>query len=150
MTKNGLPFSILIWQSVIIFATLFAFGYPIYLESQRIPPEPIDQQLESIDGMTFEGPRASEWVYVRNEFVRRHPRCEACGSGYDLNVHHIKPFHLYPELELDEGNLITLCRDHHFRIGHDPDGPWKPQKPSWSYWNPKVREHASIMRKGKR
>ncbi len=78
----------------------------------RIPPEPIDQQLESIDGMTFEGPRASEWVYVRNEFVRRHPRCEACGGSYNLNVHHIKPFHLYPELELDEDNLITLCRWH--------------------------------------
>lgn len=24
----------------------------------RIPLEPIDQQLESVDGMTFEGPRA--------------------------------------------------------------------------------------------
>lgn len=106
-----------------------------------IPPEPIDQQLESIDGMTFEGPRASEWVYVRNEFVRRHPRCEACGSGYQLNVHHIKPFHLYPELELDEGNLITLCREHHFRIGHDPDGKG-PAKPNWSASNPNVKQDA--------
>lgn len=112
---------------------------------RRIPPEPIDQQLESIDGMTFEGPRASEWVYVRNEFVRRHPRCEACGSGYNLNVHHIKPFHLYPELELDEGNLITLCREHHFRIGHDPDGPG-PAKPNWSLSNPNVRSDAANMR----
>jgi 5-methylcytosine-specific restriction protein A len=111
----------------------------------RIPPEPIDQQLESIDGMTFEGPRASEWVYVRNEFVRRHPRCEACGGSYNLNVHHIKPFHLYPELELDEGNLITLCREHHFRIGHDPDGKG-PAKPNWSASNPNVRSDAESMR----
>ncbi len=111
----------------------------------RIPPEPIDQQLESIDGMTFEGPRASEWVYVRNEFVRRHPRCEACGGSYNLNVHHIKPFHLYPELELDEGNLITLCREHHFRIGHDPDGKG-PAKPNWSASNPNVRSDAANMR----
>jgi len=100
--------------------------------------------------MTYEGPRSSEWVSVRNEFVRLHPRCEACGSGYDLNVHHVEPFHLRPDLELEPSNLITLCREHHFRIGHDPDGPWKPQKPSWSYWNPKVREHAAIIRKNRR
>ena len=25
-----------------------------------------------------------------------------------LNVHHVKPFHLYPQLELDENNLITV------------------------------------------
>ena len=121
------------------FALSAAIGF--YTESRMIPWEPIDQQLESIDGMTFEGPRASEWVYVRNEFVRRYPRCEACGSGYNLNVHHIKPFHLYPELELDEGNLITLCREHHFRIGHDPDGKG-PAKPNWSLSNPNVRQDA--------
>lgn len=106
-----------------------------------IPLEPIDQQLESIDGMTYEGPRASEWVQVRAEFVRRHPRCEACGSGYNLNVHHIVPFHQRPDLELDEGNLITLCREHHFRIGHDPDGKG-PRKPSWLESNPNVRQDA--------
>lgn len=121
---------------------LIFFGLTVYYEeSLIIPPELIDQQLESIDGMTFEGPRASEWVYVRNEFVRRHPRCEACGSGYQLNVHHIKPFHLHPELELDKGNLITLCREHHFRIGHDPDGKG-PAKPNWSLSNPNVRQDA--------
>lgn len=112
---------------------------------RRIPLEPIDQQLESIDGMTYEGPRASEWVQVRNEFVRRHPRCEACGSANDLNVHHIVPFHERPDLELVEDNLITLCREHHFRIGHDPDGRG-PRKPSWLESNPNVRKHARDFR----
>lgn len=126
---------------LLIASVVFAFGYAIYCDNQQIHPEPFDQQLESIDGMTYEGPRASEWVYVRNEFVRLHPRCEACGSGYQLNVHHIKPFHLHPELELDEGNLITLCREHHFRIGHDPDGKG-PAKPNWSASNPNVRQDA--------
>jgi 5-methylcytosine-specific restriction protein A len=133
------------WTCIVIICVLFVFVYPFYVESQKIPPESIDQQLESIDGMTFEGPRASEWVYVRNEFVRRHPRCETCGGAYNLNVHHIKPFHLYPELELDEGNLITLCREHHFRIGHDPDGKG-PAKPNWSASNPNVRSDAANMR----
>lgn len=108
---------------------------------RRIPIEPIDQQLESIDGMTYEGPRSSEWVQVRNDFVRKHPRCEACGSGYNLNVHHIVPFHQRPDLELVEDNLITLCREHHFRIGHDPDGKG-PRKPSWLESNPNVRQDA--------
>jgi hypothetical protein len=39
-----------------------------------------------------------------------------------LEVHHIRPFHLYPQLELEPGNLITLCerdgRDCHFTFGH--------------------------------
>jgi 5-methylcytosine-specific restriction endonuclease McrA len=133
---------------ILIVSLVVSWSYAFYCRKNEIPPEPIDQQLESIDGITFEGPRASEWVYVRNEFVRRHPRCEACGSGYQLNVHHIKPFHLYPELELDEGNLITLCREHHFRIGHDPDGKG-PAKPNWSLSNPNVRSDAASMRRAK-
>ena len=107
----------------------------------RIPLEPFDQQLESIDGMTYEGPRSSEWVQVRSDFVRKHPRCEACGSTANLNVHHIEPFHQRPDLELVEDNLITLCREHHFRIGHDPDGKG-PRKPSWLESNPNVRQDA--------
>lgn len=114
-------------------------------ESKRIPLEPFDQQLESIDGMTYEGPRSSEWVQVRSDFVRKHPRCEACGSGYNLNVHHIEPFHQRPDLELVEDNLITLCREHHFRIGHDPDGKG-PRKPSWLESNPNVRSDAANVR----
>ena len=111
----------------------------------RIPLEPFDQQLESIDGMTYEGPRSSEWVQVRSDFVRKHPRCEACGSTANLNVHHIVPFHQRPDLELVEDNLITLCREHHFRIGHDPDGKG-PRKPSWLESNPNVRSDAANMR----
>lgn len=110
-----------------------------------IPFEPFDQQLESIDGMTYEGPRSSEWVQVRSDFVRKHPRCEACGSTANLNVHHIEPFHQRPDLELVEDNLITLCREHHFRIGHDPDGKG-PRKPSWLESNPNVRSDAANMR----
>ncbi|GCE29115.1 hypothetical protein KDA_45990 [Dictyobacter alpinus] len=49
-------------------------------------------------------------------------------------MHHIKPFHLYPELELDPGNLITLCeikgRTHHLLIGHLDD---------WQSYNLRVR-----------
>ncbi len=106
-----------------------------------IPPEPPEQLSEAtVDG--WGEPRSSEWSAVRAAHVKRHPACLACGSVEQLNVHHIEPFHLRPDLELEPTNLVTLCREHHFRIGHDPDGPWKPQKPSWIKSNPNVRQDA--------
>lgn len=47
-----------------------------------------------------------------------------CGGKDKLEVHHIKPFHLHPELELDPSNLIVLCESGggglncHLAIGH--------------------------------
>ena len=117
---------------------------------QPIPDEPHEQWIESVDSDVFEGDRSSHWQTVRNEFVKRHPFCAACGSIKDLNVHHVEPFHVRPELELDEWNLITLCRRHHYEIGHDPDGPWKPGRPSWKKSNPLVRSHCEQYREGRR
>ena len=112
-----------------------------------IPDEPIEQHVESVESMTPYGERSGKWQAVRNEFVELHPRCEACGLSWGLNVHHIKPFKDHPELELDMDNLITLCREHHFRIGHDPDGPWGWRRPSWTLSNPNVREDVKRWRK---
>lgn len=70
--------------------------------------------------------RSPQWRKVEKDFLEEHPACAACGSKINLNVHHIKPFHLYPELELDPENLITLCmsaKECHFKIGHG--GDWK-------------------------
>lgn len=57
----------------------------------------------------FSDPRSPEWEYVRKAFIKNHPACALCGTAKDLQVHHIKPFHLYPELELEPENLVTLC-----------------------------------------
>ncbi|WP_165422930.1 HNH endonuclease [Ktedonosporobacter rubrisoli] len=67
--------------------------------------------------------RSAEWERVAREHRLREPACVACGyRGHKLQVHHIKPFHLHPELELDPNNLITLCeargREHHLLLGH--------------------------------
>ncbi len=67
--------------------------------------------------------RSPEWARVAREHLLREPACVACGyKGKKLQVHHIKPFHLHPHLELDPQNLITLCeargRDHHLLLGH--------------------------------
>ena len=57
------------------------------------------------------GGRSPRWDKVRADFLKLHDHCEACGGKRALNVHHKKPFHIYPELELEEANLITLCEN---------------------------------------
>ncbi|GHO61561.1 hypothetical protein KSC_004530 [Ktedonobacter sp. SOSP1-52] len=80
--------------------------------------------------------RSPEWARVAKEHRLREPACVACGyRGKDLQVHHIKPFHLHPHLELDPHNLITLCevrgRDHHLLLGH---------LDAWSSYNEHIRD----------
>lgn len=66
--------------------------------------------------------------------------CAGCGTRVHLQVHHIQPFHLHPELELDEKNLLVLCMDVpecHLRIGHGDN---------FKAWNPVVEAHALASR----
>jgi 5-methylcytosine-specific restriction enzyme A len=71
------------------------------------------------------GKRSGKWPKVEHDFRSKHPTCAGCGGIVNLNVHHQKPFHLDPPLELDENNLITLCmekgKDCHLLIGHGDD-----------------------------
>lgn len=53
--------------------------------------------------------RSSKWPKVRNEHLAKCPKCEVCGGTKKLNVHHIKPYNHFPELELEPTNLVTLC-----------------------------------------
>lgn len=68
--------------------------------------------------------RSSQWKDVRNKFINEYNVCAVCGGKDNLEVHHIIPFHIAPELELDEDNLITLCErkkygiNCHLFIGH--------------------------------
>ena len=68
--------------------------------------------------------RSSKWPRVRKEHIEKYPACALCGSKELVEVHHKKPFHLFPELELDPKNLITLCESGkngivcHRAIGH--------------------------------
>lgn len=89
-------------------------------------------------------PRSPKWPAVRAEHLKDHPICEVCGAT-KVEVHHIKPFHLRRDLELERSNLITLCREHHFKVGHDPDGDG-PAKPSWNAENKNVRADAERLR----
>lgn len=53
--------------------------------------------------------RSKHWRAKRKEFLSKNPACAICGSLKKLEVHHIKPFHVFPELELVDSNLIVLC-----------------------------------------
>lgn len=121
----------------------FAFNY-VYTS------KPLEQRLEEVQAEDYEpipseGERSSKWPTVRKYHIQANPVCVACGSKEGLHVHHIKPFHSHPELELVPTNLITLCREHHFSIGHDPDGPG-PRKPDWKESNPNVIRDAQLHR----
>lgn len=84
--------------------------------------------------------RSPRWRTVRDEHLKLNPMCFACGTQKSLQVHHVKPFHLHPELELDPRNLITLCMDTnecHLELGHGD---------SWKYYNQHVVEDSMNYR----
>lgn len=80
------------------------------------------RHLLGLEGASFGAARSPKWEQVRKAFVALHPTCAVCNTSgtlvNQLNVHHIRPFHLHPELELDNSNLITLCRRDHYLMGH--------------------------------
>ena len=86
--------------------------------------------------------RSSKWPALRRQWLKTYPTCDACGRHTKLEVHHIIPFHIKPELELDVKNLITLCENPaaccHFTIGHCAI--------SWFKYDPEIIKDAFIIR----
>ena len=75
----------------------------------------------SLRDIGIDAKRSDKWPTVEKHFREAHPFCAACGSKNRLNVHHIRPFHIDPKLELDPNNLITMCMDEkecHLRLAH--------------------------------
>ena len=85
--------------------------------------------------------RSDMWHNMRNAFLQLHPSCAACGTTEKLEVHHIIPVHVSPDMELAESNLITLCEsngNHHLWTGHLGD---------FHSWNINVREDSEILKR---
>ena len=89
--------------------------------------------------------RSPKWPHVEKLHLKLEPACAACGSVKKLNVHHKKPFHLFPELELDLNNLITLCMDKecHEKIGHG--GNFKDYNPDVEADSAKVLANQALF-----
>lgn len=80
--------------------------------------------------------RSGQWPRVRRAHLKREPACVACGRADDLEVHHVVPYHLAPDRELDPDNLVTLCASPcHLVFGHLLDFRQRH--------NPQVREDAA-------
>ena len=82
--------------------------------------------------------RSNKWPTVRKHYLELHPCCEICGTTKNLQVHHKKPFHLDPALELDLNNLATLCKTDHFVFGH---------LHNYKSYNPNIDEDIAIWSK---
>lgn len=85
-------------------------------------------------------PRSSKWKKIREQHLNKQPFCMICGNSKDLVPHHILPFHMSTEKELDLENLITLCEGNfncHLFFGH---------LKNWTKHNPNIVEDAKIWR----
>jgi 5-methylcytosine-specific restriction endonuclease McrA len=70
--------------------------------------------------------RSDKWPTVRRRHLKEEKECQWCRVTAHVEVHHIKPFHLHPELELDDKNLITLCEgENECHLKHGHLGDWK-------------------------
>jgi 5-methylcytosine-specific restriction protein A len=68
------------------------------------------------------------------------PVCAGCGGATQLQVHHIVPFHVSPDLELVPQNLITLCmgdHDCHLKLGHGG---------AFRCYNPEITKDVKVFR----
>jgi len=81
--------------------------------------------------------RSPKWSQVRKKHLEKQNNCQFCGTNKNLEVHHITPVHVNPELELDSTNLITLCdKNCHLLIGHFMN---------YKSWNPDIIKDCGIM-----
>jgi 5-methylcytosine-specific restriction endonuclease McrA len=82
--------------------------------------------------------RSPGWKSVRREHLLANPRCIVCGSTRGVVPHHVVPFHVAPDRELDPSNLVTLCESPTFNC-HLFFGHLK----RWDRHNPNVAEDAA-------
>jgi len=78
------------------------------------------------------------WRKVRNAHIVGQPRCQMCFIVKQLEVHHIKPWHIAEQLRYERENLITLCRPCHYRFGH---------LLNWHDSNPFIRDLCTVAKK---
>ena len=87
---------------------------------------PLQILMDRVQGKAEKGQkRSSKWRKVRKKHITEFNYCESCGSDKKLEVHHIIPFNIAPDLELDPENLLTLCENKkygincHLFLGHN-------------------------------
>ena len=86
--------------------------------------------------------RSSDWPRFRRAYLKSYRECFACGrrrAWYRwLDAHHLVPFYAEPDLELEQTNLMPLCRRCHLLIGHL--GSWRMANLESSYYASTLRD----------
>lgn len=60
---------------------------------------------------------SQQWKNKRAEILLRdNSQCKICGNKNNLQVHHIYSLDNYPEMKLENSNLITLCTSCHHDV----------------------------------
>ena len=95
-------------------------------------PKVVKQRVKvaGIDVTTTEFLSTYEWRKVRMQALKKYgARCMCCGatpaSGAIMNVDHIKPRKLFPDLALDINNLQILCHDCNHGKGNWDQTDWR-------------------------
>lgn len=97
---------------------------------------------DRIQGKAPKGARRSpDWRKVRGVHMAAHPDCEVCGRTKTkvrtIECHHILSYFLFPDLELEPENLVSLCRRCHLLFGHHNN---------WKRLNMNIRSDIAVWR----
>ena len=87
--------------------------------------KPINSSVASKEFLT-----SYEWRRLRMQAITIHgAKCQCCGAtpatGAVINVDHVKPRKLYPELALDINNLQILCHECNHGKGNWDQTDWR-------------------------
>lgn len=89
-------------------------------------PDPKESEPDAVV-LTKAGAVTAQWNYQQLEMKE----CKWCGRTVNLNRHHEVPQAANPALRDVKENLIILCRDCHFVLGHRCN--WKQYNPDAMY-----------------
>ena len=84
--------------------------------------------------------RDPRWQAASKKYLQKNRTCICCGKKAVV-THHLKPFHLFPELEMEPSNWRAMCAPCHLIVGH---------LGNFSNYNPALDEHAAILLTAKR
>ena len=100
---------------------------------RRTPKARISNKVTLLEGVDVKSDAflsTFQWRKVRMEALKKYgPRCQCCGAtpadGAVMNVDHIKPRKLRPDLALDVANLQVLCHECNHGKGNWDQTDWR-------------------------
>lgn len=106
----------------------------------KLNPQVVPGMLGTAVPPKLQHARNPRWAALRSEHLKLQRECQACGGTQLLEVHHVLPVHLFPEYEMLESNLVTLCEAGpvcHLHWGH---------LGCWRRYNARLRDDLGRLR----